>query len=217
MFAWWILPHVHRKAKTGFVLSCLIIVGVTGVFVLCNPSLFVTRWFTPLCIVSKVNTPSPETPAQANEKSNLDERAWYIDAAQRMIYHRPVLGIGAGNFTTTLYHLLPNHLGHYVYQPVHNILYLATAELGALGGLLWLVFLCVPIGATLCTRRAGTIELITYTAAITSLGVIGFFDYYLWAAPHGRLLFALVSGLWISAYRKKTAPSENPAKASVPQ
>ena len=116
-----------------------------------------------------------------------------------MVADQPLLGVGAGNFSLALRRTRPGQ--PYTYQPVHNVFYLAAAELGVLGAVWWGALLLIPIGITLFSRSlpdAGWSA--AYGAMLASLLVIGLFDYYVWAAPHGRLLVALSMGLWYTVH-----------------
>ena len=111
----------------------------------------------------------------------------------------PALGVGLANYPTALYHLARETVAAYpVYQPVHNVLLLATAELGVLGGGLWLALLVAPWLAL--WRKRQTVQMTAWWAgtggALAALAVVSFFDAYPWSAHQGKLMLWLILGLW---------------------
>jgi O-Antigen ligase len=137
--------------------------------------------------------------SQGVEIRSLDERVELNSAALTLIEMRPWLGVGLSNFSEALLRLAPSSVSVYRdYSPVHNVLLLATAELGLFGGLLWLLLLVSPWLALWLRRRQ--VRMTPWwaglSAALAALAVTGFLDHYLWSFQQGRLLFWLVCGLW---------------------
>ena len=133
------------------------------------------------------------------EIRSVEERAMLSDAAVALIQMRPWFGVGMGNFSAALYRLLPEAVSYYSeFTPVHNVLLLATAELGVLGGVLWLCLILAPWLALWLRRR--WVKMTPWWAglcgAIAALAVASFFDHYLWSFQQGRLMLWLVYGLW---------------------
>jgi O-antigen ligase len=137
--------------------------------------------------------------SQGVEIRSVESRAMQIEAAWVLIQMRPLLGVGIGNFPTALYRLAREAVAAYpVFQPVHNVALLSTAELGLLGGVLWFVWMAAPWAALWLERRrvraapwwAGL------SGALAALTVVSFFDSYVWSSHQGRLLLWLMFGLW---------------------
>jgi O-antigen ligase len=84
------------------------------------------------------------------------------------------------------------------YTPVHSVALLATAELGLVGGLLWVCLLVSPwLGLWVRRRRVRmTAWWAGLCAAMVALTVVSFFDHYVWSFQQGRLMLWLVWGLW---------------------
>jgi O-antigen ligase len=126
-----------------------------------------------------------------SEEFSFIGRAWLSQEALRMIGEHPFTGVGIGSFITEL----AKRAGEgYVIEPVHNIFLLAGAELGILG-----LLLAIALSIFFLYRlfKAQNPNAILAGATLTGLGVIGFFDHYLWTLASGRLMLGLVIGLFV--------------------
>jgi len=112
---------------------------------------------------------------------------------------RPLLGVGMGNYTVALYTLAHDMVAaDGIYQPVFSVPLLVAAELGIVGGVLWLLLIASPWPALWRRRREAPV---TYwwaglSAALMALAVISFFDFYPWCSHQGTLALWVVLGLW---------------------
>jgi O-antigen ligase len=145
------------------------------------------------------------------EIRSVEERLLLGEAALGLIRLRPWLGVGLGGFSAALYRLTPEAVSYYEeFTPVHNIMVLATAELGILGGLLWL-FLIVSPWLALWLRRRQVVMTPWWAglcAGLVALTVAGFFDHYPWSLQQGRLVLWLVWGLWAREWTRSLSPAE---------
>ncbi|MDD1778596.1 MAG: O-antigen ligase family protein [Candidatus Helarchaeota archaeon] len=105
----------------------------------------------------------------------------------------PITGIGAGNFPVAMLNFNTSDDPHYV----HNIMLLLTAEIGILGGLIWLwlwIYPALKLQPALKNHDALPIVLV---ATWFAWGIIGLWDSYPWALESGRLfsitLLALIA------------------------
>ncbi|MGD2039222.1 MAG: O-antigen ligase family protein [Anaerolineae bacterium] len=142
------------------------------------------------------------------EIRSVEERALLSQAGLDLIELRPWLGVGLGSFSSALYHLTPEAVATYAsFAPVHNVLILATAELGLGGGLLWLCLIASPWLALWLRRRR--VEMTPWWAglcgAIAAFTVASFFDHYIWTFQQGRLMLWLVWGLWAREWTSSLA------------
>lgn len=129
--------------------------------------------------------------AVAAERRSLSERAEMIGVAQDLIWRRPLLGVGAGNFPLAM-----RGAGTPVApQYVHNLPLLLAAELGIAGGVLWLWLWLAPIGLLRLRWPGADQWLMVLSGAWLALGVVGLWDSYPWALPSGLLLTMLLFGL----------------------
>jgi putative inorganic carbon (HCO3(-)) transporter len=136
---------------------------------------------------------------QGTEIRSVEARTMQIPAAWALIQMRPVLGVGLGNYPTALYWLAREIVSAYpVYQPVYNVVLLITAELGILGGMLWLSLISLP-WVNLWLRRL-QVRITPWWAglggALLALTAVSLFDSYVWTSHQGRLMLWLVLGLW---------------------
>jgi hypothetical protein len=179
----------------------LVVIGISAAFINNNAEYLRIRWVEPLKHVLGIS------PLEANacELWNLQERAWYTQSAFQMIIAQPLSGVGAGNFTLALHQAWADQITGYIYQPVHNVFILLASELGVFGTIWWLLLILPPIGLTIFahdTRRS--LALNASAASVAVLGIVSSFDYYLWATPQGRLLFAFVLGRWHTLWQTDT-------------
>lgn len=145
------------------------------------------------------------------EIRSVGERVMLNDAALVLIRARPWLGVGLGDFPVALLRLAPETVSYYSsFTPVHIVLLLATAELGFLGGLLWLALIGSPWVALWLRRKQ--VRMTPWwaglSAAIAALTVVSFFDHYPWSFQQGRLILCLVWGLWAREWTINRAGEE---------
>jgi hypothetical protein len=129
--------------------------------------------------------------ATATELRSLQERGELIGLAFHMATERPITGIGAGNFALAAQRIpVP-----VTPQPVHYVPLLLAAEVGLLGGGIWLWLWLAP-GLALGSRlREAQPWPVVLAAAWFAWGVIGLWDSYPWALNTGLLLGASLLGL----------------------
>ena len=145
------------------------------------------------------------------EIRSVDERSGLEASAWTLIGEHPGLGVGYGNFSIALRQRKPPALEAYpIYQPVHRVPLLALAELGPLGGALWLILAFGP-WATIWRRRMTwpgpdlpAALIVATTGAIAALTVVSWFDFYPWFSQQGRLLMWLLWGLWAGSVLRET-------------
>jgi hypothetical protein len=185
-----IRPWRQRYARAALVPALIALVALTG--------FAAVRWDL---VAARLRPASSTT-----ETRSIVERQVLVAASLSLIRRAPVTGIGAGNFSTasaSLVRDVPDTLP----QPVHNLPLLVTAELGVLGGALWLWLMLAPVGLAWRALRAQggppaspDLWLWGLTAALIALAVTDLFDFYSWGWPQGRLLRWTFLGLWSSAF-----------------
>jgi O-antigen ligase len=158
-------------------------------------------------LFTTVNWPLVETRLglvrQGVEIRSVEERSSLTAGALALIRRRPVTGVGLGNFATALYWFASETVADYpVYQPVHNVFLLATAELGILGGVLWLGLTLAPWIVLWRGRRRVRMTpwLAGLSGALAALTVVSWLDAYVWSSHQGRMLQWLMWGLWARAW-----------------
>jgi hypothetical protein len=101
-------------------------------------------------------------------------------------------GTGIGHYTHTLFEYdIKNHTirPSYAYQPVHNIFFVIIAELGIVGGILFLGFLGMLF---LRIRQKNILGI----GILISFMIIGFFDHFFWTL-HASILMWWVCMAWL--------------------
>jgi O-antigen ligase len=154
---------------------------------------------------------------QPTEVQSVEMRRMQVPAAVALIRMRPLLGVGLGNYATALYTLAPDQVTpDRICQPVFAVPLLVTAELGILGGVLWLVLIAAPWPALWrrCSQTPVTPWWAGLSAALLALAVVSFFDFYLWTSHQGPLVLWIVLGLWGREWEETLAA--HPAE-SVPR
>lgn len=121
-----------------------------------------------------------------------------IKIALEVMAVRPLYGIGANNFpvvmlnnTTTLRPMF-----------VHNVPLMLAAEVGVLGGAIWLtIWTFVVLLLIRYWRTANSWAIVTLCAWL-AFAIIGLFDCYPWQLNSGRLLTVMLSGLLVRTLKQ---------------
>jgi hypothetical protein len=151
--------------------------------------------------------------SSVREARSIDERSALNAAAVALIRLAPLTGVGAGNSAVATIPLVGDTPG-VAPQPAHLAPLLLTAELGVIGGALWLWLMMVPAILALVRHQQGKLTLwaLALTAALLAFAVIDLFDYYAWGWQQGRLLRWVYWGLWgleIGDWRWAQSPISN--------
>ncbi|MEK7639877.1 MAG: O-antigen ligase family protein [Patescibacteria group bacterium] len=131
------------------------------------------------------------------EQQSISVRRQLFTDAYDLIKLEPLRGVGYGNMVVAVYDRLNrNRPSVFDYQPVHNIYLLSVAELGFLGGLVFLTLLLLALRASLAQLfHTKNWKAIVGLASLCCLLVIGLFDHYLWTLPVGAGLLWFVLGV----------------------
>jgi O-antigen ligase len=183
----WVRRHTTPNWKSAAWLAAVALT-VLVVFAATNWSLLAPR----LGLVS-----------QGVEIRSVEERSSLTAAARALIRERPLLGVGLGNFSVALYRIPLGISTWKTYQPVHNVVLLSAAELGLLGGALWLGLMLAPWAGLWIKRRQVRMTpwLAGLSGALAALALVSWVDAYVWSAHQGRLLQWLIWGLWAAEWR----------------
>jgi len=127
----------------------------------------------------------------AVERGSLVGRTELVQVAIGSIAARPITGVGAGNFPAAVIltgtRVPPDH--------AHNVPLQMAAEIGVLGGGIWL-WIWLSTGTRLWQyRHRATPWAIASGHAWFAIGIISLFDGYFWALDAGRLLTILTLAL----------------------
>lgn len=134
------------------------------------------------------------------EQRSFEERAVLNRVANELFIKNALLGVGLGAFPVALKENYPNF--PYYYQPPHFTILNAASETGIMGALCYMTLLVSPWILLWINRRQLNLssELIAASAVNLTVSVVGFFDYYTWLLPPGRLWQFFVWGWWVAAY-----------------
>ncbi len=131
------------------------------------------------------------------EAQSINERQIGWQESVNIIKERPLLGVGLGAHTQSLYDIDSSREA-YAYQPVHNINLLLMAELGIIG---WLVATITVIYLLYLAHKKlykqDNTDLLIIVGAFLAILIISFFDHYLWSLYFGLLMSFLITGLLI--------------------
>jgi len=119
------------------------------------------------------------------DKESLNKRISLNMSAIRMIWEKPLFGVGLGNFVAKLPEVQKND-SYFWLQPVHNIGLLAISEVGLLG-LIW-VFL--GLSGLIRTKITLNQKLIWVAILLT-----GMFDHYWLTLPQNTWLLLIMTAL----------------------
>ena len=140
------------------------------------------------------------TAVPTHERLSLRYRVSMARIALAAIAAHPVAGIGAGNFPLEM-----QRRGERSPQYVHNVPLLLAAEVGLLGGALWVAACLAGMVGLAMSWRRGSAETIAVLSAWLAIGVMSLFDSYPWSLQAGRVLTAIVVGLADRAQLDSTA------------
>lgn len=116
------------------------------------------------------------------------ERLEMVDLALRTIRAHPIVGIGAGTFPLAMLTAGTSTSPQYV----HNVPLLLAAEVGVVGGCLWLWIWISAAGVLLARWRLLSVWAVSALSAVAVIAVISLFDSYPWSLQSGRLLTVLI-------------------------
>lgn len=142
-------------------------------------------------------------PVPVTDRS-IDERLTLQSVALGVISARPLSGVGAGNTPLAVQRAAVDAAP----QPIHNLPLLFAAEVGTLGGGLWIWLWLAPLGMLLARWRsrrgrptAPTATWpVVFALAWLALGIIGLFDFYPWGLESGRLLSVVTLALFARTF-----------------
>ena len=135
--------------------------------------------------------------AQPFEAFSVEQREEMIDVVVQLIAARPLTGVGAANFSTASQTVTWQG---YALDWAHNVPLLVASELGlpGLAACLALLGSIVAAGARRWRSRSITLWQALIGGGLAALLTIMLFDHYLWTAPQGGLLWALLAGVWLA-------------------
>lgn len=128
--------------------------------------------------------------SSTHEQQSISERVSGWHEALAVWRTHPFLGVGLGNYTTSVQDLFPGQ-PTWTYQPAHNVGLLLLAEVGIAG--LFLVF--IVVGRPLWAAR-------NTWWWLAPLPIIGLFDHYFLTLYAGWILVGLWIGLWVKFVHK---------------
>lgn len=122
-----------------------------------------------------------------SEMASIGARGELLNLSVDLIRSRPFTGVGAGNFPIAQMDFATQDPPHYV----HNVGLLLAAEVGILGGGLWILLWLLPI-LWIPLQRVKSDWIYPLAAIWFGIGVIALWDSYPWAIESGRLLSVTV-------------------------
>lgn len=141
---------------------------------------------------------------EPNELDSIKERLTYSEQALQLISQQPLTGYGLNNYTAAIYQTINQSWPGYYYQPVHNIYLLAFAELGLLGGSIFMVLILLLLFYSF--KFLHDLKTVTAFALLIGVLLIGMVDHYFWTLYCGQLFFWLIIGLNIGLINSEVKP-----------
>jgi len=136
------------------------------------------------------------------EKRSVEERLAGFKEWEEIWPQNFLLGTGASSYTQSLVDKEPGRMV-WSYKPVHNVFLLSIAELGVFMVIMWFWILW-GIVRTLFLWRRGFFVLLS---SVSCLGVLAFFDHYLWTSHQGLVIVALIVSFAVWLWGQKTKKS----------
>jgi len=188
LFIWIVLFWQKQKRLLWFFLKInIVILMVVALFVANYGNLLFSRFDT----------------SSRLEAQSITERQVGWQESLDIIQSNPLLGVGLGTYTVSLYDLDSSQSSYY-YQPVHNVDLLVMSELGIIGWLLLTITIIYLL--YLIFRKYGremNTETLLILASFIVLLIIGIFDHYLWSLYFGLMFSFLIIGLLVNKINYK--------------
>lgn len=128
------------------------------------------------------------------EAQSMDERAYLNDSANRIFVKHPLSGVGLSASPVAMKNEYPDFPTYY--QPPHFTLLAVALETGIFGAAFYFLLMVLPWAVFLRRRdRWSNPHAIGAASLLLAVTVVGFFDYYTWFSPAGRLWQWLAWGL----------------------
>ncbi len=197
---WLALRYPEQRKELVIAIAGAAAVLLTSAFVWRAPLLARVQPLLPTTIVeSMADGPGAGTGATTSLDARIDpvlSRLEQMDVAVSAVRAHPWRGAGAGNFSL----MMVRQAEGAIPQPVHNVPLLLAAEVGVLGGVLWLALGLIGLTFLATSWRSARPWAVAAPAAWLALVVISFVDFYPWGLNVGRLLSAFVLGLAARAW-----------------
>jgi len=122
------------------------------------------------------------------EKKSMVARQELFEESIQLALHRPLTGVGAGNFTYAVFAKIHPEKKYWEYQPVHSIYLLIASETGIFSLIIFLALLSAVIARIWFEKNFFALSLLGITL------LIGFFDHYFFTLYFGIILFWIIFG-----------------------
>lgn len=142
------------------------------------------------------------------EKKSIAERTTQIDETKSIFGKYWLFGVGVGNYTKAVHNVIDGGRQSWGYQPVHNVILLATTEIGLAGLCVLLWFLITLIVAAFQEHRRQWSHqqlhdipwIVIASLGLCLLFLLGLVDHYLWSLPFGIFFSWVAFGLWAKSF-----------------
>ena len=200
VLVWLARRYPERRKGLVIAIAGAAAVLLTSAFVWRAPLLARVQPLLPTTIVEGMaDGPGAGPGATTSLDARIDpvlSRLEQMDVAVNAVRAHPWRGAGAGNFSLVMVRQAEDAIP----QPVHNVPLLLAAEVGVLGGVLWLGLGLVGLIVLATSWRSTRPWAVAASAAWLAVFIISFFDFYPWGLNVGRLLSAFVLGLAARAW-----------------
>lgn len=131
------------------------------------------------------------------EYKSLTERVDYLQNTRGILQKKFVLGVGPGNYGLAVHKYINAKETSWYYQPVHNVFLLVATEIGIFGFIffLWLLLSVIIFNIKKMLEQSEDFFPLLNIILIISLGVLMFFDHWLWSLHFGVMLLWFILGI----------------------
>lgn len=167
----WFNQDLKNKIKKNLQkkINILLIIGLIAIiFILISPR---------LCLKHCLND------------NSFDLRQKYIQKSLEIISHRPIWGVGYGQFVDTNSQM-DSSWNIWENQPAHNLYLLIAAETGVPSLIIFLIVIWLLLKLAMTGFKKDPVNVIFYFLFFIFL-LLGLFDHYFWTLTQGQLLFWL--------------------------
>jgi hypothetical protein len=149
---------------------------------------------------------NPAATLREPSRSPESERIELMRLALQTAAGKPLTGVGAGAFSL---HLMRQDADT-TFHPVHNVPLLLAAEIGIVGGVVWITGGIVALGLLLSRWNVMSARAIAALAAWLAICIISVFDHYWWGILTGRTMTVIVLAMVDRALTERTSQTFKP-------
>lgn len=146
----------------------------------------------------------------------VTERGFLNSIGLKIIKNNPMLGVGPGNSILEMENYASRFLEQWEHQPIHNYFLITTADIGAIGLIVFIILIFRPFYLIIRSKQINrpfdylNLKVIMYSSILFGFFVLMLFDHYFYTLEQNRLIMWLFSGLAMGEILYQRSLSDTP-------